>query len=108
MVYLTMGMDIRQGAAMTRSTLSEALLGAIREVQVMSGQQEPELTESTRPEYDLPDFDSIRFIEVESILAQRLQIDIDLRSLRTDKNLASLPIGEMVDLLLHHLAPEVK
>ncbi len=80
---------------LTRDELREVLIEVLGEIQELSGEEVPEISDDTWPMADLADFDSLSAIEATTQLSERLSQELDPR-LFWSKEGTPLKIGDIV------------
>lgn len=84
---------------MTREELRNALYQGLIELQERTGLPRPELGEETSPVADLPEFDSLKCVELEVLLSERLGFEVENVLIPEDEPDAELTIEQILDRL---------
>ena len=90
----------------TRAQVRSALIDAIKEAQQNSGDPVPVITDDTEPLSDLAGFDSLRCVEVEMTVSEKLERELEDIAFKDRGRGTPLRIREIVDQLLESLGGE--
>ncbi len=87
---------------MTRQQAEAAVIGAILEIQEMSGRECPKITGETVPIGDVPEFDSLNGLEATMLIDQCLEIETpdDARLFTNDTGQRPIPVSEIAQRIV--------
>ena len=87
---------------MNQSEIEHLLMGVVREIQILSGRKDVDVTPDTCPILDVPGFDSLNGVEATIDVLARLKLTLEANNVFADDS-GALTIREAAAKLFQHV-----